>query len=164
MSGKVALERAQKVANAVVDKLAPHCQRIQVAGSIRRGMPWVNDIDILLMPADPWNLEHQILALCRPFKPQLMGGKLKRLRVAGIQVDLYFATPETWATLLLIRTGPKESNIKLCSLAKKKGWHLHADGQGLFDEASNRIAGETESSIYHALGVKYEAPEARNLK
>lgn len=69
---------------------------------------------------------------------ELNGSKIKRLwygdRKTGIGIDIYVATPETWATLLLIRTGSKENNIRLCSLAKRKGWHLKANGDGLFDE------------------------------
>ncbi|GAI89691.1 unnamed protein product, partial [marine sediment metagenome] len=48
--GKIALERAQKVADAVMERLIPYCQRIDIAGSIRKGKPWVNDVDLVLVP------------------------------------------------------------------------------------------------------------------
>ncbi|MBA7669483.1 hypothetical protein ES703_77614 [subsurface metagenome] len=67
---------------------------------------------------------------------------------------------ETWATLLLIRTGSKESNIRLATLAQKKGWRLKANGEGLFNEGQ-RIAGDTEESIYEALELPYQRPEER---
>lgn len=155
------LERAQKVANEVVKRLAPYCSRIEVVGSIRRRKPQVRDVDIVLVPSDPGNLEHQILGLARPFQPKLSGEKLKRFNYNGVQVDLYFASPETWATLLLIRTGSKWNNIRLCSLAKKKGWRLAASGDGLFNELGERIAGDTEESIYKALELRYQRPEER---
>ena len=47
-------------------------------------------------------------------------------------LDIYVATPETWATLLLIRTGSRAHNIKLCARARAMGMRLHADGSGLF--------------------------------
>ena len=50
------LERAQEMAEAVVWQLSPYCQRLVVAGSIRRGKPQVNDIDLVLIPTDLWNL------------------------------------------------------------------------------------------------------------
>jgi len=77
------------------------------------------------------------------------------------QIDIYFASPATWATLLLIRTGSAENNIRLATLAKKKGWHLAASGDGLFDENDQRIAGDTEISIYKALGLPFQPPEKR---
>lgn len=79
-----------------------------------------------------------------------------------IALDLYIATPATWSTLLLISTGSKENNIRLATMAKRKGWHLAADGQGLINEAGTRIAGDTEHSIYQALGIPYQEPEERD--
>jgi len=156
------LEVAQKIAAEVVKRISPYCQRIEVAGSIRRQKAIVRDIDIVLIPSDAWNLEGEVLALARPFKPKLSGEKLKRFEYNGAQVDLYYATPETWATLLLIRTGSKENNIRLCSLAKKRGWHLAASGDGLFDKTGRRVAGNTEISIYNALGLPFQRPEERS--
>lgn len=156
------LERAQRIAEEVIKRLSPYCQRIEVVGSVRRKKPLVRDIDIVLIPSDPWNLEQEIRALARPFAPKLSGDKLKRFNIAGgVQVDLYFASEQTWATLLLIRTGSKESNIRLASLAKKKGWHLAASGGGLFNEKGERIAGDSEESIYNALCLPFQEPWER---
>ncbi|GAI08995.1 unnamed protein product, partial [marine sediment metagenome] len=77
------------------------------------------------------------------------------------QVDIYVASEKTWATLLLIRTGSKENNIRLATLAKKRGWHLAASGDGLFDENRQRIAGDSEESIYEALNLPWQRPEER---
>jgi DNA polymerase/3'-5' exonuclease PolX len=165
--GKIMLERAEKTARAIVNRLAPYCRKrpdgtpyIEVAGSIRRRQPWVNDIDIVLAAADPWNLHHEILNICWPFWPK-GGKKVMQVSVNGIQVDFYFCEPETWATLLLIRTGSTGNNIRLCSAAKALGWHLHADGSGLFNEKGERIAGDSEESIYKALRLVYQVPEQR---
>jgi len=156
------LEKAKEIAAEVIKRLSPYCRRIEVAGSIRRQKEIVHDIDIVLIPSDAWNLESEVLALARPLQPKLSGEKLKRFDYNGAQIDLYYASPETWATLLLIRTGSKENNIRLCSLAKKRGWHLAASGDGLFNEAGERIAGDTEESIFKALGLPFQRPEERN--
>lgn len=110
----------------------------------------------------PWNLEGEINNLSRPFTPKLSGDKLKRFNIAGgIQIDLYFATEKTWNTLLLIQTGPKENNIRLCKLAKQRGWHLHANGEGLFNQYGMRIGGDSEMDIYDALDLPYQEPWER---
>jgi len=153
------LEKAKAIANEVIKRLSPYCQRIEVAGSIRRQKPMVNDIDFVLIPSDPWNLSHEIMGLD---PPKLGGEKVKRVIYNGVQLDFYFATPETWATLLLIRTGSKENNIRLATLAKKRGWHLSANGDGLFNEKGERVAGDSEESIYKALGLVYAPPELRH--
>lgn len=156
--GKIELSRAQKVAEGIVEMLKPYCSRIEIAGSIRRKRPWVNDIDLVLVPTDLWNLHAEITKLGRV---RMSGSKIVRVIYGGIQVDIYVANETTWATLLLIRTGSKENNIRLATLAKKRGWHLAASGEGLFNGAEERIAGDTEESIYEALGVPWQEPWER---
>lgn len=150
----VAREKAERI-RAV---LLPFCSRIEIVGSIRRHKPECKDIDIVLIPKDPWGLNSAL----KNVGTKLMGkDRLRRFSVVGTQVDFYFATEENWATLLLIRTGPKEQNIRLCTLAKGKGWKLCAGGEGLFNEKGERIAGDTETSLFEALGLKYLPPELR---
>lgn len=155
------LEVAQRIAAEVVERLSPYCSRIQTAGSIRRRRPFPHDIDIVLIPSDAWNLEGEVLALARPFQPKMSGEKLKRFDYRGAQIDLYYASAETWATLLLIRTGSAKNNIRLCTRAKDMGWRLAASGDGLFNEKEERIAGDTEISIYNALGLRWQRPAER---
>jgi DNA polymerase (family 10) len=154
------LQIAESVASTIVKLLEPYCERIQVAGSIRRCKPECHDIDIVLIPKDHWNLN---IALKKIGTQKKSGEKISQFITAGgHQVDIYFATEETWATLLLIRTGSKESNIRLCSEAKKRGWKLCATGNGLFNELGERIAGDSEASIFNKLGMAYIEPERRD--
>jgi len=154
----IALERAQKIASEVVKRLSPCCQRIEVAGSIRRKSPHPRDIDLVLIPSDRPCID---AILMRLGSLKMAGMKIARVQMESISLDIYFATPETFATLFLIRTGSAGNNIRLCSVAKRMGWHLAASGDGLFNEKGERIAGDSEESIYSALGLSYQAPEAR---
>jgi len=153
------LESAISIAHEVVKKLSPHCDRIEVAGSIRRIKTFVNDIDLVLITSDRDAVDSVLMQLG---KMKMSGLKIARVQMESITLDVYYATPETWATLLLIRTGSKESNIRLASTAKRMGWHLAASGDGLFDGLGRRIAGDTEESIYRALRLPYQQPWERN--
>lgn len=154
MSGKIALKRAQELACHILKSLEPSCERVEIAGSVRRRKPAINDIDIVLVPRDWWELNKVVSRLGQV---ERSGQKLTRLVLnGGIRVDLYYATPETFATLFLIRTGSRENNIRLYALAKKEGWHLSANGDGLFNEHGERIAGDSERSIYDALGIPWQ--------
>jgi len=155
----VELKRAQAMATAIITRLSPYCRRIEVAGSIRRKKDLVNDIDLVLIPSDLWKLYAE---LKRMGEMKADGDKLKRLVVNGTQVDVYFATEETWATLYLVKTGSKESNIRLATRAKKMGLQLKANGEGLIDQDGRRLAGNTEQSIFEALGIPYLPPERRS--
>lgn len=152
------LEEAKVIASEVVERLRPYCEKIVVAGSIRRQKPMVRDIAIVLISRDRENLEE---ALMEMGTYKMAGLKIARIEMASISLDIYFATEETFATLLLIRTGSAENNIRLASLAKKRGWRLAASGDGLFNEKGERIAGDSEKSIFNALGLPYQEPWER---
>ncbi|MBA7478238.1 hypothetical protein ES705_14061 [subsurface metagenome] len=152
------LEKARAIADTVVKALEPYCERIVVAGSIRRRRPTVRDIDLVLVARDRQNLDS---ALMRMGNYKMSGMKIARIEMDSIPLDVYFATPETFATLLLIRTGSVESNIRLATLAKKRGWRLAASGEGLLNEHRERIAGDSEESLFEALGLPYQEPEER---
>ena len=121
----------------------------------------MKDIDILAIPTDLWNL-HAELTKLGGGKMKMSGSKIIRVMHGGIQVDVYIADEATWGTLLLIRTGSAENNIRLAMVAKKLGWQLKASGEGLLNEAGDRIAGDTEESIYEALGLPWQPPERRD--
>ena len=152
------LLKAQTIAEGIVSQLKPYCSRILIAGSIRRKRPLVHDIDIVLVPENQGKLIYKITQLMGA--PRIAGEKLITCQLADINVDLYIATPGTWATILLIRTGSAAHNIKLASLAKKKGMMLHADGRGVTKEGVIK-SGDTEQSIFEALDLPYLEPEAR---
>lgn len=147
------LATAREIAQEITDKLRPYCDRLEVAGSIRRGKAQVRDVDLVLIPGN----QGRLAMFLHTFGASMncAGQKVVRRMYRGVQVDIYIATPATWATLLLIRTGSREHNIYLCTMAKNKGWKLKADGSGLFNVSGERIAGDTEQSIFSALGLPY---------
>jgi DNA polymerase (family 10) len=167
-------QKAVNIAADIKSRLLPFCDQIEIAGSIRRRRPMVHDIDIVCIPSNQGQFAYQIQSMGTI---KAGGGKLIRLKLAETDVDFYIADPQTWATLLLIRTGSKEHNIFLCRRARDRSMRLHADGSGLFrlggmvatDDAADgdleeiRIAGDTEASIFEALGLKYKEPWEREL-
>lgn len=163
--GTVRLDQARPIAERLLYLLTPYCDRIEIAGSIRRRKPAVHDIDVVMIPKPEAALTINY-ALSHIGTIAKDGPKIKQLWYTEnqtlISVDIYIATPTNWSTLLLIRTGSKENNISLATIAKTKGWQLRASGEGLLDQDGNRIAGDTERSIYEALGIPYQEPEERD--
>jgi DNA polymerase/3'-5' exonuclease PolX len=159
----IPLVEARRIAEAVIDRLKPYCDRLPVAvGSIRRERATVNDVDIVAIPQELC-LSMFVEALKSLGELAMDGPKIKRFRYQDISVDVYMATRDTWATLMLIRTGSAENNRRLCGIAKSKGWTLKASGEGLLNEAGMRIAGDSETAIYAALGVPYQRPQDREV-
>jgi DNA polymerase/3'-5' exonuclease PolX len=188
-SGKFSLEAAKAKALEIAQALGPHCERLEVAGSIRRGKPRVKDIDLVVIPkmkskgslfgstchvaeTDFYEAARKFLFAMTAEGPRLLRGTALTECPNQIAVDIYIATAESWATLLLIRTGSAEHNIWMCARARTCGGKLHADGSGLevpgqYDPIAQRTVNnqvlrpKTEEEIFKALGIPTPAPDQR---
>ena len=89
------------------------------------------------------------------------GPKLNHFKYFEVPVDVYFADDDSWATLLLIRTGSKENNIRLCRRARELGMKLKASGQGLIGLDGKALKISSEREIYQNLGLCYQTPGLR---
>lgn len=79
---------------------------------------------------------------------------------SNLQVDLRVVEPEAYGAAFLYLTGSKEHNVKLRTIAIKKGYKLNE--YGLFKRKTNqKIAGTTEEDIYSALSMSWIEPELR---
>jgi DNA polymerase (family 10) len=167
------LDRAgvEPLAFKILERIEPYCARVEIAGSIRRLKPTINDIDIVVQPKPVPLYWLQIIKVVRSEFDALtvkQGDKLATLNVpfatkqgqGYVQVDLYRAGPQTWGILLLVRTGSKEHNVKLCNLAISKGFRLQYS-VGLTDKYGNVVAGGTEEEVFAALGLPYVEPKDR---
>jgi DNA polymerase (family 10) len=151
------LEDAQVIADKFVSEIKEFCKKIEIVGSIRRKKSEINDIDIILIPKFKERLIQKIRKISNL---EVQGKKLIRAEYSGMQVDIYFTDEETWGILLLIRTGSKEHNIKLCQYAIKNGMKL-SSANGLMKN-DKVIASKTEEKIFKELGLDYIKPEDRN--
>lgn len=150
---------ARAIAKQIKLQLAEYADPIIIAGSIRRGKPQVRDIDMVLVPTRLG----QLLATIMAMGPKLSGGE-KAIRIrhqAGIDVDIYLATPDTIPTLVLVRTGSAQFNRLLASELQRRGLKLLASGAGVVNTATGEIVARTEREILRAAGWNYKAPWAR---
>jgi DNA polymerase/3'-5' exonuclease PolX len=148
---------ALPIAEKLVTELSPMCERIQIVGSIRRMKPFVNDIDIVMQPkfGEHPGIKQRVWML-QGSTPEKFGDRIMRLaNYKGIPVDFYFAQEDTWATLLLIRTGSKNHNIALCRAAQSMGMKLHASGYGFTGKKGEPIPIASERDIFMELGLPY---------
>ncbi len=153
------------VAAPLAEKIVSDIENIQgtegtvPAGSLRRMRETVRDIDILTMSDDT---EKTVTAFTGIdfVKEVLASGSTKGsvITKAGIQVDLRVVGPESYGAALAYFTGSKAHNVKLRTLALKKG--LKINEYGVF-KGDKRIAGETEKEVYKALGLPVIPPELR---
>ena len=93
------LKKAQKIAKEIRARLEPYCWEVQIAGSVRRRQPLVTHIDFVLVPKERYMVDIILMGLG---KLKMSGMKLSRVQTDNIRLDIYFATPETFATVLLV--------------------------------------------------------------
>jgi DNA polymerase/3'-5' exonuclease PolX len=173
---------ARDIAQDFINRISVACDRIEIVGSLRRQKIAVNDIDLLVIPrfiqmedetlfGGPYQenqLDKQLSELClsRDLELDANGSKIKRFlkTVDGdtIPIDLYIATAQIWWTLLLIRTGSRQHNIKLARRAMELQMHLKADGSGVLRSSGNIISVSSEEEIFQHLKLEYRPPEERD--
>jgi len=159
--------KARRYADHIAAALQPFCNRLEIAGSIRRLRDYCGDIDLVAEPRDAVALRARILEGGAVVQngPQNIHIRLKN----GVEVQVFLARPaaadllETkpgnWGSLLLLRTGSREHNIYLLERAKSLSlrWSTH---EGVFDGAK-LIASETEEAIFDALKLPFIEPPSR---
>lgn len=197
------LATAQNYANRIIDWLRPHIETrehligygsIHVAGSIRRHRPECGDVDIVCLPriTEQKDMLGEVIEhtnhLWNHIVTERAAGRLTiesggekpgRMMIAQLrkcQLDLWFATRETFGTRLMCRTGSKEHNIWMASRAKRRGWKWNPY-EGLFTggiwttgpSGVEAYAGgtlhpaRTEAEIYQALDLPFIEPQNREL-
>jgi DNA polymerase (family 10) len=155
---KLKLTDGQELAKKIVRLLTPLCERIEVAGSIRRRKAEVHDIDLVLIPKP---LIDVVGILQRSMKAVVIkrGSRIVNLKINGVGVDLNFASKENFAPILLFRTGSEAHNEKLARKAKRLV--LKFSVYGVFKDGK-RIDDNTEEGIFSVLGESYSTPEERD--
>jgi len=160
--------KAKSIADRIVEELKPHCERIEIAGSIRRKKPEVKDIEIVAIPK-PYEIglfETGIATVIN--KWQKVKGELpckytQRILQDGIKVDIFFAVPENWGLIYAIRTGSADYSFKVLAAGWVAQGYKSIDGH-LFHLSNNkRYDVREEKDLFARAGVKYCEPEERNL-
>ena len=134
---------------------------VEVAGSARRRRDTVGDIDLLVASNEAEDVVRRFVSM-PPVIRVLSEGVTKSTVVLekNLQVDLRVIPPEDYGAALQYFTGSKEHNVKLRTIAVKKGYKLNE--YGLFDrETEEKVAGEDEEGIYRTLGMDWMEPELR---
>lgn len=162
-SGRVLLNVAYQDGNKYHDyiKKCSEVNKSALAGSFRRKKETIGDLDILVSSENPDEVMDHFVNY-PDVSRVLMKGPTKSsvLLLDGLQVDLRVVKKESYGAALQYFTGSKEHNVKMRSIAIKKGFRLNE--YGLFEkDAEKYVAGRIEKDVYSALGLEYIEPELR---
>ena len=133
--------------------------QVTVAGSFRRMRETVGDLDILVTTAEPDAVMQHFTAYDEVAEVLSAGSTRGSVVLkCGLQVDLRVVSETSYGAALHYFTGSKAHNIAIRRIAQKLG--LKVNEYGVF-RGEARIAGETEESVYRAVGLPYIEPELR---
>ncbi len=163
-AGRFLLSFARTVADELSAdfSLLPGIDRVEAAGSLRRGRETVGDLDLLVTGVGAPGALNRLVE--HPKTQEILGQGANKASVSfgleRMQVDVRALPHESFGAALQYFTGGKEHNVVLRTNAIKKGLTLNE--YGLFTiEGNQRVAGEAEEEIYQHLGYSWVPPELR---
>ncbi len=185
---RIPLHDAEQLAAELVELLEPACDRIEVAGSIRRRRPDVGDVEIVCQPRqeplrDFFGLETggQINFVDEACDVMLSdstlakrldangrprwGSRYKAAIFQGFAVDLFCVLPPAqFGTIFVIRTGPAAFSHRLVTARRDGGWMpdwlSEKDGH-LRHRDGTPLVTPNEEDVFQALGLPFVEPQDR---
>lgn len=179
-------QRPYKEALACADRLAkllqPSCERLSIAGSIRRGVPVIGDIELVAIPSpletdlfgettrtsvDWWVDSAKANGEIDVIKD---GAKYKQFRWRDdddtlMQVDLFLATPDNWGYILMLRTGPWQFSKRMVTLRTQSIYgHRPPEYQvegGQVWQGDKAVPVSEEKDLFALWGMDYIEPRDR---
>ena len=168
--GAVRYDEALGYATTALELLRPHCERIEIAGSLRRKCARINDIEIVAIPKpyEPEGLFQTGIATVVNQWPVVKGHlpckyTQRILPWCGMKLDLFFPTVDNWGYQLAIRTGPADFSHKVLARGWVKAGYESREGvlYGRSFAARSIVHIREEAELFHLIGLKFIQPEDR---
>ena len=170
--GRTRLGDARPLSEAALRFLRDHdaVEAADVAGSIRRWRDTTGDVDVLVASEAGSEVVDAFVGWPAATDIIEAGDSKASVRAGGMRVDLRVVVPGEFGAALQYFTGSKEHNVALRNRAIARD--LKMNEYGVFDvsgvddpdagqRVGDRIAGETEASMYDALDLPLVPPELR---
>lgn len=160
--------KALKIAEEIKAELSPYCERIEIAGSIRRKKPDVKDIEIVAIPK-PYEtglFESGIAKVVNQWqkvKGELPCKYTQRILPGGIKLDLFFAVRSNWGLIYAIRTGSAEYSHKVLAVGWVKKGYKSKNGFLVHESSSIYVPVFEEEDLFKRISVPFIKPEFREL-
>lgn len=167
-------------ADKLVTRLREHMdccdaiERLEFAGSYRRGKETVGDLDLLVDSNQAATVMDHFGEFPEISSVIARGETKMSVRLENeFQVDLRVVPADSFGAALQYFTGSKDHNVQVRGRAKKIGLRINEwgvfkteiDGQPIEDvDQQPSIAGKTEQDVYDALGLPWFEPELREAR
>jgi len=139
-------------------KTLDYVEKYEIAGSYRRKLETVKDLDLVIVAKDENNVLERIAK--EDFFDEIREAGAKKMSAVldGMQIDLRCFNNDEFYSALHHFTGSKAHHEKLRGIAKSKDFKINE--YGIF-QGKKRIIVNSEENIYKILGLRYVPPELR---
>ena len=176
----ITLYRAEEIAGQLREAMEPYCEKVQIAGSVRRQKANVKDIEIVAIPSwderpNPGSLFGELIRTNLLFEEwshragiewlkghQPEGEYWQGLLPEGPVLDLFLGTPDTWGLDLLIRTGCWEYSRAVMAWADVQDFPCRKGALRGRDRDRRPLSTPTEASVFALLDLPQLDPERRD--
>jgi DNA polymerase (family 10) len=160
-------------ARSVVQKILPgleglpEVERVEAAGSFRRGMETVGDLDFLVASSNPAPIMDWFTSMEGIAEVTAHGDTKSSIRLeGGMQADLRVVPSEQFYFALHHFTGSKDHNVRMRQKALSLGlslseWGLRPEEEKDSSRKAGPVEANSEEDIFKALGLQYVPPSLR---
>ena len=160
-------------ARSVVEKILPgleglpDVERVEAAGSFRRGMETVGDLDFLVASSNPAPIMDWFTSMDGIAEVTAHGDTKSSIRLeGGMQADLRVVPSEQFYFALHHFTGSKDHNVRMRQKALSLGlslseWGLRPEEEKDSSRKAGSVEANSEEDIFKALGLQYVPPSLR---
>ncbi|CAB1061600.1 DNA polymerase X family [Olavius sp. associated proteobacterium Delta 1] len=146
---------------SLMDYLKTVCgvKSVAVAGGYRRSRETVGDLDILVVAGNDTAVMERFAAYDDVVDVLAKGTTRSSVVLrCGLQVNLRLVAAESLGAALQYFTGSQAHNIAIRQMGGQHGLKINEYGVFKFEE---RVAGDSEASVYQAIGLSWIPPELR---
>ena len=160
-------------ARAVVERILPALQalpdveRAEAAGSFRRGMETVGDLDFIVASSNPVPIMEWFVGMEGITEVTAHGETKSSIRLeGGMQADLRVVPTEQFYFALHHFTGSKDHNVRMRQKALSMGlslseWGLRPEEEKNATRKTGPVCASSEEDVFKALGLSYVPPALR---
>jgi len=160
---------ARKVVERILPDLQslPEVDRAEAAGSFRRGMETVGDLDFIVASSNPSPIMDWFTTMEGISEVTAHGDTKSSIRLeGGMQADLRVVPPEQFYFALHHFTGSKDHNVRMRQKALSLGlslseWGLRPEEEKDSSRKVGPIEAHSEEDVFSALGLTFVPPALR---
>jgi DNA polymerase (family 10) len=163
VSTRILLHEADEMIAGLLARLreVPGVERLEPAGSLRRRVATIGDLDLLAATERPRDLVRALDTLPEVERVLAAGvDKSSIVLAGGPRVDLMICRPEAWGTHLVHFTGSRDHNVALRGMAQDRGLSLSEKGFKVI-ETGELLLEASEEAVYARLDLPLIPPELR---